>query len=213
MDKRLNELMLKKQARVSAENAIKQASGHSGNASGGTYLVNDFRRRDDLPETASLRRMSNTVAFRLAELGFRVPISLQALPNFWWKVKLDAAEVGLVSEYGGCFVTRTLSTASLMDMGFEVTDGPYSAWENEDVSRVILREFPGMFWDARIYKSAVVPEQEGRDQHCSGYDNAYPSERLMMALDQGESIEVFSGPFDTEDDARYALDVRWEVPD
>lgn len=213
MDKRLHDLMLQKQARVSAENAITQVSGRKGNTFVGTYLVNDFGRRYDLPETALLRRMSSAVARRLAERGLREPISLEALPNFWWKVNLDAVEVGLVSKYGCGFVSRMLSTASLMKKGFEVTDGPFSAWENADVSRAILNDFPGMFWDARIFKSAVVPVQGGRDQPFSGYDDAYPSERLLMALEQGDSIEVFGGPFGYESDARYALDVRWEVPD
>lgn len=137
MDQRLNDLMLQKQARISAENAITQASGHKGNASVGTYLVNDFRRRYDLPGAALLRKMSSAVARRLAELGLREPVSLNALPNFWWKVNLDAAEVGLVSEYGCGFVSRMLSTVSLMKKAFEVTDGPFSAWENADVSRAI----------------------------------------------------------------------------
>lgn len=202
MDKRLSDLMLQKQARIFAENVITQASGHKGNASVGTYLVNDFGRRYDLPETALLRRMSSAVARRLAERGLREPISLNVLPNFWWKVNLDAAEVGLVSEYGCGFVNRMLSTASLMKKGFEVTDGPFAAWENADVSRAILNDFPGMFWDAKILQSADVPAKAGSDQPCSGEDGAYLSERLLIALDQGDSIEVFSGPFETEVDVR-----------
>jgi hypothetical protein len=35
----------------------------------------------------------------------------------------------------------------------------------------------------------------------------------VIALDQGDSIHVFSGPYESENDARYALDIRLEVPD
>jgi len=181
-------------------------------AEGGTYLVSDFRQRDDLPTTASLRRMSNTVAKKLAELGFRDPVSLQSVPNRWWKVKIDAAEVGLVSEYGCAMVTRMLSTDKLRETGFEVEDGPFHAWENDEVSRAILNQHPGRFWDARILRVDTKPSDNGRP-HVSGEDNGYTSEALIAALEQGDSIQVFSGPFKSQDDAHYALDVRWEVPD
>lgn len=94
MDERHQKLLRMQQARQQAEEAIRDLARIAQNAEGGTYLVSDFRRRDDLPATASLRRMSNTVAKKLAELGFRDPVSLQSVPNRWWKVNIDAAEVG-----------------------------------------------------------------------------------------------------------------------
>lgn len=211
MDARHQELLRIQQARQQAEEAIRDLAQIAQNAERGTYLVSDFRRRDDLPATASLRRMSNIVAKKLAELGFRDPVSLQSVPNRWWKVNIDAAEVGLVSEYGCAMVTRMLSTDELRESGFEVEDGPFRAWENDEVSRAILNQHPGRFWDARILRVDTKPGHNGRP-HFSGEDNGYTSEALIAALDQGDSIQVFSGPFESQDDAHYALDVRWEVP-
>lgn len=210
MDERHQELWHIQQARQQAKEAIRDLAKIAESAVGGTYLVSDFRRRDDLPATASLRRMSNAVAKKLAELGFRDPVSLQSVPNRWWKVKIDAAEVGLVSEYGCAMVTRMLSTDELRKTGFEVEDGPFRAWGNDDVSRAILTQHPNRFWDARILRVDSKPGRNGQS-HVSGEDNSYTSEALMDALDQGDSIQVFSGPYGSEEDAHYALDVRWEV--
>lgn len=212
MDKQLEERIRALNARRQAEEAIRALGNIDPSAAGGTYLVSDFRRRDDLPTTASLRRMSTTVAKKLAEMGLREPVSLLSVANRWWKVNVDAAELGLLSEHGNAFVTRILSTDQVMDQGFEVVDGPFVAWENDEVSRAILNGQPGKFWDARIYQVAMKPGGHGQP-HFSGADNGYTSEVLLSALDQGDSIQVFSGPFETEDDARYALDLRWEVPD
>lgn len=211
MDKQLEERIRAHNARRQADEAIRALGNIDSSAAGGTYLVSDFRRRDDLPTTASLRRMSTTVAKKLAEMGLREPVSLQSVTNRWWKVKVDAAELGLVSEYGNAFVTRILSTKQVMDQGFEVEDGPFAAWENNEVSRAILRGQPGKFWDARIYQVAMKPGEHGQP-YFFGADNGYTSEALIAALDQGDSIQVFSGPFESQDDAHYALDVRWEVP-
>ena len=200
------------QARRQAEESIRDLANLAHSAAGGTYLVSDFRRRDDLPATACLRRMSNTVAKKLAELGLREPVSLRSMPGRWWKVRIDAAEVGLVSDYGCAMVTRMLSTAQLMEIGFEVEDGPFKAWENGEVSRAILQQHPNKYWDARIYQVGIKPSGQG-EPHVSGGDNAYASEALTAALDQGDSIQVFSGPYESQDDAHYAMDVRWEVPE
>lgn len=212
MDKKRQEQWGAQQASHQAYKVIRDIAGLSPNAEGGTYLVSDFSRRDDLPVIASLRRMSSTVAKKLAAMGLKQPISLQLLPNRWWKVAMDAAEVGLVSEYGNAFVSRIMSTEALMHQGFEVEDGPFIVWENQDISKAILNSYPGKFWDARIIQVAEKPDEQGQ-LHYSGSDNGHTSEALMAALDLGDSIQVFSGPYESEDDARYALDVRWEVPD
>ncbi|WP_374356430.1 hypothetical protein [Limnohabitans sp.] len=185
MDERDEELLRTQQARQQAEVAIRELAKI---VQGGAYLVSDFRRRDDLPATASLRRMSNTVAKKLAALGLREPVSLQSVPNRWWKVKIDAAEVGLVSEYGCAMVTRMLSTDALRETGFEVEDGPFRAWENDEVSRAILNKHPGGFWDARIYRVDATSGHNGRP-HFSGEDNGYTSEALIAALERGDLIE------------------------
>jgi hypothetical protein len=53
---------------------------------------------------------------------------------------------------------------------------------------------------------------EGADGYA-GYDNAYSSEELLAALAEGKTIRVYSGPYETNDAAHYALDVRWEPPE
>jgi hypothetical protein len=212
LDKQRQEQWRAQQASHQAYKVVRDIAGLSPNAEGGTYLVSDFSRRDDLPVIASLRKMSNTVAKKLAEMGLKQPISLQLLPNRWWKVAMDAAEVGLVSEYGNACVSGIMSTEALMHQGFEVEDGPFIAWENQDISKAILKSYPGKFWDARTIQVAEKPDEQVQ-LHYSGSDNGYTSEALMAALDLGDSIQVFSGPYESEDDARYALDVRWEVPD
>lgn len=212
MEKRFEDMAAAQLAARQAGEIIRDIAGLTSQAGGGTYLVSSFGRRADLPATASERRMSTAVAKRLAEMGLREPVSLQSVQNRWWKVNIDAAEVGLVSEYGCAMVKRMLSTAQLANMGFEVEDGPFQAWENEEVSRAILGRHPGKFWDARVYRVDAKPGDDGRPRFA-GADNAYPSEALMAALDQRDSIQVFSGPYESQEDAHYALDVRWEVPD
>lgn len=216
MNEKINKLLDEQKARAEADNILNSLTGNARQAPdaevGGTYLVSSFARRDDLPLTASLRKMNCEVAFRLAEMGHREPVSLRCWPDRWWRVKVDAAEVGLVSEYGNAFVTKILSTEELMHRGFEVEGGPFNAWESREVSLEILKKHPGKFWDARIYQVARNAGGESSSPF-SGVDNGYTSEALVAALDQGDSVQVFSGPYESEDDARYALDVRWEVPD
>jgi len=221
MDERLKALMQAQQARREAEQVIAAASGRTGQTGRSphpaephrrAYLVSSFETRTDLPATASLRRMTREVACRLAEMGWLEPVSLQAMPPSWWTVKIDAAEVGEWSEYGCAFVTRTLSSSQLADIGFEVVGGPFRDWETDEVSRCILTSHPGKFWDARSY--TFPPAEAGQmPLPFIGSDNAFTSEQLLIALDAGHPIQVFSGPYQTEEDAHYALDVRWEVPD
>ena len=95
-----------------------------------------------------LRKMSDNVVRNLAEIGLHEPVSLQMLPGSWWKVHVDAAELNQVSEYGCGYVTLFMSSKRLAGMGFEVVDGPFQAWANTDVTRAILNENRGKYWDA-----------------------------------------------------------------
>lgn len=80
------------------------------------------------------------------------------------------------------------------------------------MASVVLKKRPGKFWDARAYQVDTNAVGESSPPF-SGLDNGYTSETLEEALGKGNCIQVFSGPYESEDDARYALDVRWEVPD
>jgi len=212
MTKDINELIRRQQARILAESTLERAAGQQRLVGGGTYLVTSFKQRDDLPITASLRKMSENVVSNLAQLGLHEPVSLRILPGRWWKAHVDAAEVDVVREYGCGYVTRILSSEQLSSMGFEVVDGPFKAWANMEVSRAILKESAGKYWDARISNRPLLPRVEGVDT-ITVYDNAYTSEALLAALDAGQAVTVFSGPYDKEEDAHYSLDVRWEAPE
>jgi hypothetical protein len=127
-------------------------------------------------------------------------------------VNVDAAEVGQLSEYGCGYVTLFMSSERLARIGFEVVDGPFEAWANIDVATAILKENAGMFWDACISNRPLLPVVKSAELY-SGYDNAYSSEELLAALDDGKTIKVYGGPYDTKDTAHYWLDVRWESPE
>lgn len=51
----------------------------------------------------------------------------------------------------------------------------------------------GKFWDACISNRPLLPVVKGADLYV-GYDNAYTSEELQAALDDGKTIKVYSGP-------------------
>jgi hypothetical protein len=176
------------------------------------YLATSFQQRSDLPVTASIRKMSDKVVRNLADLGLHEPVSLRMLPGRWWKANVDAAEIGELREYGCGFVTLMLSSERLAEIGFEVIDGPFEAWANIEVTTAILKESKGKFWDACISNRPLLPVVDGAELYA-GYDNAYASEELQAALDDGKTINVYSGPYDTKDAAHYRLDVRWESPE
>lgn len=209
MTKDINELIRIQQARELAAGTLEKAAGGLRHGGGGTYLVASFKQRDDLPVTSSLRKMSDNVVRNLAQLGLHEPVSLRILAGKWWKAHVDAAELDQVSEYGCCYVTLFMSSERLAHTGFEVVDGPFEAWANIEVSRAILNENPGKYWDARFANRPLLPVIKGAESFA-GSDDAYTSEAVLAALDAGQAVTVFSGPFDTEDAAHYALDVRWE---
>lgn len=212
MTKDINELIRRQQARELADATLEKAAGSRGHRGGGAYLATSFKQRNDLPVTASIRKMSDTVVRNLAEIGLHEPVSLRMLPGRWWKAHVDAAEVGKLSEYGCAYVTLFLSSEQLSAIGFEVVDGPFEAWANREASQAILNENPGKYWDATISNRPLLPVVDGAEPFA-GYDNGYKSETLLAALDAGKTVKVYGGPFDTADDAHYALDLRWESPE
>lgn len=172
MTKDINELIRRQRARELAAATLEKAAGPQACRSrGGTYLTTSFKKRDDLPVTASLRKMSDNVVRNLAELGLLEPVSLQMLSGLWWKVHVDAAEVGESSEYGARYVALFMSSKRLTGTGFEVVDGPFEAWANTDVARAILNESRGKYWDATISNRPLLPvtketEPFSRPQRC-----------------------------------------------
>lgn len=177
-----------------------------------TCLVSSFAKRSDVPYGTQLVRMAPNVEAALAGKGLYEPISLSRLPGYWWKANADAAEVGQFSEYGCRFVTLFLSSERLATTGYEVVDGPFEPWANVDVARAMLSEKHGKYWDANISNRPLLPVVEGTEPY-EGRDNSYSSEALLVALDEGKTIKIYSGPYDTEDAAHYALDLRWESPE
>lgn len=212
MTKDVSELILRQRARELADETLEKAAGQRRQTEGGTYLVTSFKQRDDLPVLASLRKMTDNVVRNLVEIGLHEPVSLRMLPGRWWKAHVDAAELGEVSEYGCGYATLFLSSEDLARIGIEVVDGPFAPWATPDVSRAILKQNPGKYWDATISNRPLLPVIDGADSFA-GYDNGYTSEDLLAALDAGKCVTVYSGPFDTADDAHYALDLRWESPE
>lgn len=212
MTKDINELIRRQQARELADATLEKAAGPRKHDGGGTYLATSFKQRDDLPVLASIRKMSDKVVRNLAELGLHEPVSLRMLPGRWWKANVDAAEIGELREYGCAFVTLLLSSERLAEIGFEVVDGPFEAWANVEVATAMLKANKGKFWDACISNRPLLPVVKGADPYA-GYDNAYTSEELQAALDDGKTINVYSGPYGTKDSAAYGLDVRWESPE
>lgn len=212
MTKDVNELILRQRARELADETLEKAAGQRRQTEGGTFLVTSFKQRDDLPVLASLRKMTDNVVRNMAELGLHEPVSLRMLPGCWWKAHVDAAEVGELREYGCAYVTLLLSSEDLARIGSEVVDGPFAPWATPDVSRAILKQNPGKYWDATISNRPLLPVIDGADPYA-GYDNGYTSEDLLAALDAGKCVTVYSGPFETADEAHYALDLRWESPE
>ena len=210
----INDYLARQEANREAEGALRKAAGPSHGPADQmpVVLATSFKQRDDLPVLTSIRKMSEQVVSNLARMGLHEPVSLQTLPNRWWKANVDAAEVGQLSEYGCAYVTLFMSSDRLARIGSEVVDGPFEAWANIDVAEAILRENAGKCWDATISNRPLLPVVEGADGYA-GYDNAYSSEELLAALADGKTIRAYSGPYETNDAAHYALDVRWESPE
>lgn len=210
----IREYELQQEAIRLASEALDKASAPiaSNVARQNVYLATSFELRNDLPVTASIRKMSDKVMRNLAELGLHDPVPLRMLPGRWWKTNVDAAEIGELREYGCGYVTLFLSSERLAEIGFEVVDGPFDAWTNVEVATAMLKVSKGKFWDACISNHSLLPVVKGAEPYA-GYDNAYSSEELLAALNEGKTIKVYSGPYDTKDAAHYRLDVRWESPE
>ena len=68
MSRTWNEQIQNQLAFEFTEQLIRRVSSSNNHNTAGTYLVSTFRPRDDLPASASLRRMSTKVACRLADI-------------------------------------------------------------------------------------------------------------------------------------------------
>jgi hypothetical protein len=210
MKKRIEELRKLDHANQLAIEVIRSVSGGQLGSHRGTYLTSSFAPLDVLPITATFRKMSNVVACRLAELGLREPISLEQVQDFWWQVRIDAAELGMSMEYGCAYVTRLISTSRLAEIGFEVVDGPFKPWETDDITRAIFLEHGGKYWDAIVTYRRLANDAESLE-HITGDGQAFTSEELLDALVSGNNVAVHNGPFDTPEEASDALNLRMNL--
>lgn len=82
----------------------------------------------------------------------------------------------------------------------------------EDIERRPSRAMPVGFWYVNTYIPERPTDAEGpvmRWVDC----NVLSSRQMLDRLEQGHTICVVSGPFDTEGAARYDMDVRMESPE
>jgi hypothetical protein len=210
MKKRIEELRKLDQANQLAIEVVRSVSGGQLGSHRGTYLTSCFAPLDALPITATFRKMSNSVACRLAELGLREPISLEQVRDCWWQVQIDAAELCMSMEYGCGYVTRFISTSRLAEIGFEVIDGPFKPWETDDITRAIFLEHGRKYWDAIVSYRRLANDFESLE-HIPGDGQAYTSEELLDALGSGSDVAVHNGPFDTPEEASDALNLRMKL--
>ena len=65
-----------------------------------------------------------------------------------------------------------------------------------------LSEFAGKWWYASVAPSPLP--------WTFGY---FSTEQIATFIAEGRAVRAIQGPFDTEGQAQYALDVAWEAPD
>lgn len=96
-------------------------------------LSRSLKNRGELPATARITLMGETVARALSILGLQAPVSLTHLVGLWWVARVDAAHVYENLEFGGAYCTRVASTLELIENfsdGYaEVTRGPFATQE------------------------------------------------------------------------------------
>jgi hypothetical protein len=108
----LDEYMARRQAIAVAEAAIARAAGPrpAGWIRSPVVLMTRFEERADLPKDISVCLMTVDVAATLLGSGLHEPVSLRHLDGKWWRVNVDLAALGLVSE-PGCGMTEVVASS------------------------------------------------------------------------------------------------------
>jgi hypothetical protein len=65
-----------------------------------------------------------------------------------------------------------------------------------------LSEFAGKWWYATVVPSPFL-----------WTFGSFSTEQIAAFISEGRRVRAIQGPFDTEGQAQYALDVAWEAPD
>jgi hypothetical protein len=109
---KLDEYIARRQAIAVAETAIARAAGprSAGWRRSPVVLMTRFEERADLPKDISICLMTADVAATLAAVGLHEPVSLRQVDGKWWRVNVDLAALGLVSE-PGCGMTEVVASS------------------------------------------------------------------------------------------------------
>lgn len=126
-----------------ANELLRRAGGHAfGRVDSPTKrtvcLSRSFQNRGDMPATARITLMSESVARALAVFGLRAPVSLTHLTGLWWVARVDAGHVYDSMEFGGAYCVKVATTDELIwsysDGYAEVTRGPFATKEEAAAS-------------------------------------------------------------------------------
>jgi hypothetical protein len=137
----LDEYMARRQAIAVAEAAIVKAAGPrpAGRTRSPVVLMTRFEERADLPKDISVCLMTADVAATLAAAGLHEPVSLRQLDGKWWRVNVDLAALGLVSE-PGCGMTEVVASSDDLRGQYngyyrQITAGPFASAEEANERR------------------------------------------------------------------------------
>lgn len=104
-------------------------------------LSRNLLNRGELPASARITLMSESVARALAIFGLQAPVSLTNLTGLWWVARVDAAHIHDNLEFGGAYCTLVAGTEELIhrysDGYAEVTRGPFATREEASASLVL----------------------------------------------------------------------------
>jgi hypothetical protein len=130
---KLDEYIACRQAIALAEAAIEKAAGPrpAGPTRSAVVLMSSFEERADLPKDISISLMTPAVAATLAAAGLAEPVSLRHLDGKWWRVNVDLAALGLVSE-PGCGMTEVVASSDDLRGKYngyyrQITAGPFAS--------------------------------------------------------------------------------------
>lgn len=130
---KLDEYIARRQAAAVAEAAIAKAAGPrpAGRRRSPVVLMTRFEERADLPKGISICLMMPDVAATLAAAGLHEPVSLRHMDGKWWRVNVDLAALGLVSE-PGCGMTEVVASSDDLRGQYsgyyrQITAGPFAS--------------------------------------------------------------------------------------